>query len=50
MMMVMMDLDMRNMGFTWERVDSQVAHEVIMSEKEFVSIKMDLGKKKFSRP
>lgn len=45
MMMVMMDLGMRNMGFTWETVDSQVAHEVIMSEKEFVSVKMDLEKK-----
>lgn len=41
----MTDLGMRNMRFTWETVDSQVALEVIMSEKEFVSIKMDLDKK-----
>lgn len=50
MMIVMIALGMRSMRFTWETVDSQVAREVIMSEKEFVSIKMDLGGKKSSRP
>lgn len=45
MMTAMMDLGMRNLSFTWETVDSQVSHEVIMSEKRICINKNGFGKK-----
>lgn len=45
MMIAMINLGMRNLSFTWETVDSQVSHEVIMSEKGVCINKNGFGKK-----